>query len=256
MLEKRMKADGIVILLDSTIVKAEGTIAHIESPEGEKEVAFDKLLLALGRRIDLDDLGLERTKVRIDEGGRIITDETMRTDDERIYAVGDITSGPQLAHKAFRQGKVAAECIAGLKSAFDNRAIPMVVFSDPEIAVAGIGKEEAQKLGIKTIIGKMPFSASGKARSINDTEGFVELIADEAGILIGAQVIGPGAGTLIAECALGIEVCAKLEDIASTIHAHPTLPESIAESADDALGMAIHRFSKRKPERTAGSGKR
>lgn len=242
-LENGMRELGVEIMLKSTIEKADGGSATVKSEDGEKSVRFDKLLLAVGRRTTLGGLGLEKTKVKV-EKGLIVVDDMMRTDDENIYAVGDIVKGPALAHKAFRQGKVAAEAIAGMKSAYDN-VVPMVVFSHPEIASVGMRQEEAEKLG-KIKIGKMPFSASGKAKSMGRKDGFVKIIADENDIILGVHIIGPGAGTLIAEAAFAIEMAARLEDLALTIHAHPTLPESLMEAAEDALGQAIHLYRKQR----------
>lgn len=237
-----MKELGGEVLFNSTVESAKGNVATVKTPKGKRKIKFDKLLVAVGRVPYHENLGLEKTKVKVDEEGRIVVDQTMRTADESIYAIGDVVPGPQLAHKAFREGKVAAEAIAGQKSAFDNAAIPMVVFSEPEIASAGLTEEQAK--GYK--IGKMPFSASGKARCINRTKGFVKVIADEKGVLLGVHIIGPGAGDLIAEATLAIEMGAMLEDLALTIHAHPTLPESLAEAAEDALGKAIHLYRGKK----------
>jgi dihydrolipoamide dehydrogenase len=241
LLAKEMGRLGIKIMLNSTLEKTEGNTAFLKTDEGDAQVRFDRLLLAIGRKVNLGGLGLEKTKVQL-ENGKIKVDGSMRTTDPNIYAVGDVVPGPALAHKAFRQGKVAAEAIAGLKSAFDS-AIPKVIFSHPEIASVGLLEEEAKRLG-KVRIGKMPFSASGKAKSMGRTDGFVKIIANEEGIILGAHIIGPGAATLIAEATLAIEMAATLEDLALTIHAHPTLPETLVEAAEDALGQAIHLYRK------------
>jgi len=137
---------------------------------------------------------------------------------------------------------VAAECIAGLKSAFDNRVIPMAVFSDPEIASVGLTEEQAVFHGHKVVIGKMPLTATGRAKSLGRTEGFVKIIADENGFVLGAHMVGVEADDIIAEAALAMEMAGTLEDIASTIHTHPTMPEALMEAAEDAMGKSIHLF--------------
>ena len=243
---KRMIAKGGQVLFKSEIESVQGDTAIVKTPEGKRPVVFERMLVAVGRELDFDDLGLEKTKIQKDNDGRIIVDETMKTTDEGIYAIGDVVPGPQLAHKAFREGKVAAEAIAGQKSAFDNVAIPMVVFSDPVMASVGMSEEQAKELGYSVKIGKMPFSASGKAKIIGDTEGFVKIVADESGAVLGVQMIGPGAEDLIAEASLAVEMGAMLEDLAATIHAHPTLPETLGEAAEDALGKAVHLFRSRR----------
>jgi dihydrolipoamide dehydrogenase len=242
LLLKGMKELGAEVLFNSTVESAKGNVATVKTPKGKQKIRFDKLLVAVGRVPYHENLGLDKTKVNVDADRRIVVDQTMKTADESIYAIGDVVPGPQLAHKAFREGKVAAEAIAGQKSAFDNAAIPMVVFSDPEIASAGLTEEQAK--GYK--IGKIPFSASGKAKCINKTKGFVKVIADEKGVLLGVHIIGPGAGDIIAEATLAIEMGAMLDDLALTIHAHPTLPEALAEAAEDALGKAIHLYRGKK----------
>jgi dihydrolipoamide dehydrogenase len=244
-LHKKIAEMGGTVLFGSTIERVDGDAAIIKTPEGEKRIVFDKMLVAAGREPEYDGLDLEKTRVRVGDDHLVAVDETCRTDDENIYAVGDITAGPQLAHKAFRQGKVAAEAACGLKSAFDNIAIPMVVFSDPEIAVVGMTEEDAAEAGHKVKVGKMPFSASGKAKAINRTEGFVKIVADESGVILGVHIVGAGAGSLIAEGTLAVEMGAMLEDVAATIHAHPTLPEALSEAAEDALGTVIHLYHKR-----------
>ncbi len=242
--QKGLMKLGVEILFESVIRSTDGRQAVVSHHNGEGEIAFDKLLVAAGRKPDFEGLALEKAGIEIGADGLIGTDAMMRTSNERVYAVGDIAAGPQLAHKAFRQGKIAAEAIAGQASAYDNTAMPMVVFSEPELASVGLCEEEARAQGHKVIIGKMPFSASGRAKSMAKTEGFVKVIADESGTILGAHIAGEGAGTLIAELALAIEMGAQLEDIAATIHAHPTLPETVMESAEDALKKAIHHYRK------------
>ncbi len=239
LLLKKMREMGVEILFKSEVIRADGSEAVVRTPAGERRIGFDKLLVATGRAPYLDGLGLDKTKVRLNEEGLVMVDNTMRTTDGSIFAVGDVVPGPQLAHKAFREGKVAAEVIAGKKSAFDNRAMPMVVFSRPEIGSVGLTEEEAVKLGGNTLVGRMPYSASGRARTMGATDGFVKVIADRNGVIVGVHMAGEGAGSVIAEAALAIEMAATLEDLAATIHAHPTMPEALAGAAEDALGRAI-----------------
>jgi dihydrolipoamide dehydrogenase len=189
---------------------------------------------------------LEKTKVKIGEDGRILVDDKMRTNDSDIFAIGDVVAGPELAHKAFKQGKVAAEVIAGQKSAFDNLAVPSIVFSEPEIGTVGMSEEEATKAGHTVKIGKMPFTASGRAKTINKTEGFVKVVADGHGVVRGIHAIGEGVEAIIAEGALAIEMGATLEDLALTIQTHPTISESLPEAAEEALGRAIHLYKGKK----------
>ena len=244
LLAKKIKELGGEVLFKSDVVSAKDGKAVVKGPGGEKAIEFDKMLVAVGREVSFERLGLDNTKVKV-EKDRIAVDHQMTTSDQDISAVGDIVPGPQLAHKAFREGKVAAEAIAGQKSAFDNVAIPMVVFSYPEIASVGLTEEQAKAEGHRVLTGKMNFSVSGKARILGQVEGFVKVVADESGVLLGMHIIGPGAEDLIAEGTLALEMGAMLEDVAATIHTHPTLPESVAEACEDALGKAIHVHRKR-----------
>ena len=237
LLEKKIGQLGGEVIFHSTVEKTEGSTAFVKTPDGERKVEFDKLLVAIGRATELEGLGLEKTKAKI-ENGLVKVDDRMRTDDENIFAIGDIVHGPALAHKAFREGKVAAEVIAGQKSAYDS-IVPIAIFSYPEIASVGLTEEQAkQSRSIKT--GRMPFSVSGRAKTMGQKDGFVKIIADENDVILGVHIIGPGACSIIAEATLAIEMGARLDDLALTIHAHPTLPESLAEAAEAALGKAIH----------------
>ncbi|NYZ73926.1 dihydrolipoyl dehydrogenase [Candidatus Micrarchaeota archaeon] len=240
-----MRKLGGEVLFNSEVVKIEGENAVVKTPQGEKRIGFDRMLVAAGRVPYLEGLGLEKTKVKLDKEGLVAVDATMKTTDDSIYAIGDVTPGPQLAHKAFRQGKVAAECIAGLKSAFDNQAMPMVVFAEPVLATVGLTEEEARKKGYKIRVGRMPFTTSGRANAMNASEGFVKIIANENGVILGVHMAGAGADALIAEAAFAIEMGATLEDLAATIHAHPTMSESVMETAEDAMGKAIHLYRKK-----------
>ena len=207
----------------------------------EEQVTADYLLVTVGRKPNTEDLGLDIAGVKVDEKGLIVVDDQCRTSNERIFAIGDIVAGPALAHKASYEGKVAAEVIAGQASAVDYKVIPSVVFSDPEVATVGLTEAEAKEKGYEVAAGKFPYAANGRALSLNSTDGFVKVVANmDNGVMLGAQIIGSEASNLIAELALAIEMGATLEDVALTIHAHPTLGEMTMEAADVALGLPIH----------------
>lgn len=212
----------------------------------EKKVTADYVLVTVGRRPNTDgDLSLELAGVEIGERGLIKVNEKCQTNVPHIYAIGDIVPGPALAHKASYEAKVAAESIAGLPSAVDYKVIPAVVFSDPEIAGVGLSETEAKEKGINVVVGKFPYGANGRAQSMNATDGFVKLIGDkDSGLLVGGYVVGAEASNLIAELTLAIEMGATLEDIALTIHAHPTLGEITMDAAEGALGHPIHQLGK------------
>ena len=204
--------------------------------EGRGPQSFDRVLVAVGRRAVSDGLGLETTKIKIGDRGVIPIDERCRTADPHIYAVGDVTGDPMLAHRAMRQGKVAAEAIAGRPSAFDNAAVPAVVFTDPEVAWCGLMEADAQRAGLAIKVAKFAWAASGRAATLWRSDGLTKLIADPAtGRILGVGIVGPGAGELIAEAALAIETAVTAEDLALTIHAHPTLSESLMEAAENLL---------------------
>ena len=202
---------------------------------------YDQVLVAIGRRPNTDGIGLENTKVAVNERGFIVTDEECRTAEPNIFAIGDAAEGPMLAHKASREGKVAAEAIHGGEVAFDNRAIPAVVFTDPEIAWTGLTEREAKEQDITVDIGRFPMSALGRARTLGRIDGMVKILADpDSGLVLGVGIVGPMASELIAEGTLAIEMGATLEDIMVTIHPHPTLSEAIMEAAEVASGEAVH----------------
>ena len=206
--------------------------------EGQGTQRFDRVLIAVGRRAQSGGLGLEATRVRLTaRTGFVQVDDRCRTDDPHIYAVGDVTGEPMLAHRAMRQGKVAAEAIAGQPSAFDNVAIPAVVFTDPEIAWCGLSEAQAKAQGIEPKVSKFQWAASGRAATIGRSDGLTKLVADaQSGRVVGVGIVGPGAGELIAEATLAVETAALVEDVAATIHAHPTLSETFMEAAENLLG--------------------
>src|SRR6266545_2625719 len=204
--------------------------------EGREVQSFDRVLVAVGRRPQSAGFGLENTRVKAGERGFIQADERGRTGDPHIYAVGDVTGEPMLAHRAMRQGKVVGEVIAGRPSAFDNAAVPAVVFTDPEVAWCGLMEAEAQRAGRAVKVAKFQWAASGRAATLGRSDGVTKLVADaETGRILGVGLVGPGAGELIAEGALAVETAALAEDLAVTIHAHPTLSESLMEAAESLL---------------------
>jgi dihydrolipoamide dehydrogenase len=205
--------------------------------EGRAPEGFDRVLVAVGRKPVSEGLGLDATRARVDARGLIEVDGQCRTADPRIFAVGDVTGEPMLAHRAMRQGKVAAEAIAGRPAAFDNVAVPAVVFTDPEIAWCGLGEPEARESGRAVKVARFAWAASGRAATLGRADGLTKLVADAAtGRLLGVGIVGPGAGELIAEAALAVENALTAEDVAATIHAHPTLSEGLMEAAESILG--------------------
>jgi dihydrolipoamide dehydrogenase len=242
---KRCKARFEQIMLETKVTgieKSSGGYAVSVEKDGEShKLEFDRVLVAVGRKPNTEDIGLEKAGLEVDDDGLIEVDQTCRTSAENIYAIGDITPGPMLAHKGSRQAKVAAEVIAGHPAAFDNRAIPAVVFTDPELAWAGLTEEEAKAAGREVTVGKFPMTALGRGRSIGKTEGFAKILADpETNLVLGVGLVGPHASDLIAEGALAIEMGATLEDLMDTIHPHPTLSELLCEAAEVTAGAPIH----------------
>ncbi|MGK4001240.1 dihydrolipoyl dehydrogenase [Sorangium sp. So ce1036] len=207
----------------------------------EQTIVVDTVLVAVGMRPSSKGLGLEKVGVTVDQRGFIPTDRTGRTNIPSIYAVGDVSGPPLLAHKATKEGEIVAEVIAGHKAEKDWVAIPGAIFTDPEIATVGLTEAEAKAKGLEIRVGKFPFSVLGKAMAMNETEGFVKIVADKkTKQVLGVHIVGPEASTMISEAALSLEMAAFLEDISLTIHPHPTLGESLMEAAAHAMGAAIH----------------
>jgi dihydrolipoamide dehydrogenase len=205
----------------------------------------DKVLVAVGFRPSSAGLGLEDFGVKTDARGHIVIDDQLRTSVAGIYAIGDVTGMPYLAHRAMKQGEVVAEVIAGRKASCDVRAMPSAVFTDPEIATVGLTEAEAKARGLSIKVGKFPFAASGRALAVHETAGFVKTIVDsDKGLLLGVGIVGPEASELIAEATLALEMCAYAEDVALTVHTHPTLAEAVNESFRHALKEAIHILNK------------
>ncbi len=236
------------ILTKTKVVKLEdvGNVLKVTlEGEGlnETELEFDKALISIGRTPVTKNLGIENTKVNVNERGFVQVNDKMQTDDPNIFAIGDIVKGPMLAHKASAEGKVAVEAIAGHKVAFEPAAIPGVVYTDPEVAWAGLTEIEAKEKGIKVEVTRFPWAASGRARTMDRSDGLTKLIIDpETTRILGVGIVGPGAGELIAEGTLAIEMAAIAKDISLTIHAHPTLSETMMESAEVFFGEATHLY--------------
>lgn len=243
--QKRLKKDGADIHLKSKAVKLEksGGVAKVTvETDGQREVVeAEKVLVAVGFKPNSGGIGLEDVGVKLDERGHISVDEQMRTNVPSIFAIGDVAGMPYLAHKASKEGEIAAEVIAGHKSARDYRGMPAAIFTDPEIATVGMTEAEANARGKKVKVGKFPFAASGRAMAVSETDGFIKVIIDETDHqLLGVAIVGPEASDLISESALALEMCAFAEDVALTVHPHPTLGEGVMEAFKHALGEAIH----------------
>ena len=216
---------------------------RIEGPKGESVLECDQILSTVGRRPYSDGLGLEAAGLATDAGGFLSVDERMRTSVSNIYAIGDIAGQPMLAHKGSKEGQVAAAVIAGKAEVYDARCVPAVIFTAPEMASVGLTEEQCKERGIEFRTGRFPFAASGRAMSLMETDGFVKVVADaETDEVLGVHMVGPEVTELIAEATLAIELGATAEDIARTIHAHPTLPEAMMEAAEAVHGAAVHIF--------------
>jgi dihydrolipoamide dehydrogenase len=244
-LARRMDIVMKKVLLETRVVKLKSETAGIrvtmEGKADPKEQLFDRVLVSVGRRPNAKIPGLDRTRVQIDTRGFIQVDEQRRTDEPSIFAIGDVVGEPMLAHKASHEGRVAVEVIAGDNVAFAPRAIPAVVFTDPEVAWAGLTESQAAQDERKIAIAKFPWGASGRAITLDRTDGLTKLIFDpETERLLGVGLVGPGAGELISEGVLALEMGANATDLKLSIHPHPTLTETVMESAEVFFGQATH----------------
>jgi len=250
-LRRRLKRIYEAIHLNTTVESMEehddGVTVTFDGDVDESEQTFDRVLVAIGRHPNSGDMGLENTGVQVDEDGFIVVDEERRTDDEQIFAVGDAIGVPMLAHKAMRDGKTAADVIAGEAAAFDVRCIPAVVYTDPQIAWCGLTEADAAEQGRDVGVGTFPWTASGRALAMGETSGLTKIVFDaETEHVLGVGIAGRGAENMIAEGALAVEMGAVAEDLALTIHPHPSLAETEAEAAEAFLGLATHITSGRK----------
>ncbi|MFN7906437.1 MAG: dihydrolipoyl dehydrogenase [Pseudobdellovibrionaceae bacterium] len=225
---------------------AKGYDVTIEVDGKDQIISCDKVLVTVGRKPNSDQMNLKNIGLKIDERGFIQVDAKRRTNIPNIFAIGDIACQPMLAHKASHEGVLVAEVLAGHNRAYDVKTVPSVIFTDPEIASAGLLESEARAKGYNDLlISKFPFGANGRAVSMMETDGFVKMIADaKTHLLLGVHIVGPEASNLISEAALAIEMGARLEDVALTIHPHPTLGETMMEAAEATLGHAIHIIQK------------
>ena len=224
-----------------------GIMATIRSGEHYTQEKFDAVLIATGRKPNSSNLGLETTGVTVDARGFVQVNAQRQTTDPNIYAIGDVVGQPMLAHKASHEGRVAAEAICGKATAFDPAAIPAVVFTSPELAWVGITEDEAKAKNVAIETAKFPWGASGRAKTLGGPDGLTKLILEPGTHrLLGCGIVGPGAGELIAEATLAIEMGANAHDLALTIHAHPTLAETLMEGAESLYGTATHIFKPRR----------
>ncbi len=258
-----LKKQGVEIMLDTKVAALEATTKGVKATisgagtGGKDETReFEMALVAVGRRPVTDALNLATAGLAVDEKGFLAVDARMRTKVAHIYAIGDVTGQPLLAHRAMKQGVVAAEVIGGdMSAAFDPIAIPNCVYTDPEVATVGLSEEEAKAKGYEVRIGKFPLAASGRARTMNESDGVIKLVGDaKTDMLLGMHIIAPQAESLIGEGVIALEMGATLEDIGLSIHPHPTLTEGIMDAAEAAHGKAIHIVNP-KPKAPVGAAK-
>jgi len=246
-ISRTMKA----VLLNTRVVqmKAEPAGIRVTFDGGQTgDAVFDRVLVAVGRRPNASVPGLDRTQVRLDERGFIVVDDQMRTAEPSIFAIGDVVGEPMLAHKASHEGRTAVEVIAGHKVVFEPQAIPAVVFTDPELAWAGLTEAQAQAAGRTVSIAKFPWAASGRAITLDRVDGLTKLLIDPATErILGAGLVGSGAGELIAEAVVAIEMGATASDLKLSIHPHPTLTETLMEAGEVFFGQSTHVYKPKRP---------
>jgi dihydrolipoamide dehydrogenase len=245
--QRKLEGRGAKVHLKSKVLSVtrtdHGATVAVETPTGGFLLEVDKILVSVGRKPRTDRMNLPEIGVLTTSAGYISTNEKMQTNVEGIYAIGDVRGPPLLAHKASKEGIVAAECIAGKPSAADWKVIPETVFCDPEVASVGLTEAKATQAGYNVKRSRFQFAALGRALSTGEGEGFVKVVSKaEDGLVLGVQIVGPEASNLISEVALAIEMGATVEDIALTIHPHPTLPEAIMEASESASGKPVHQL--------------
>lgn len=251
-LQDRLKKLFANIYLDTKVNKLaetpKGIQASLEGAEvTDKEPVFDRVLVSVGRRPNSKGLGLENTKVQLDEKGFIKIDKQCKTAEPHIFAIGDVAGEPMLAHKASYEGRVAAEVLLGEPAMFDARAIPAVVFTDPEIAWCGLSESDAKKQGKEIEVARFPWAASGRAATLGRQEGLTKLVLEpETHRVLGIGIVGVGAGEMIAEGVVAVEMGATAKDLALSIHAHPTLSETVMEAAESVYGSTTHLYRAKK----------
>jgi dihydrolipoamide dehydrogenase len=250
-LSRRLEKSLHAIMLNTTVAEMQevndGIRVKLNGDVEEPEQIFDKVLVSVGRRPNSDSLGLENTRVEIDQRGFITVDQQRRTAAPTIYAIGDVAGEPMLAHKATHEGRIAAQAIAGHKVAFEPHAIPAVVFTDPEVAWCGLTETQAEQEGRPIKVARFPWGASGRALTLGRTDGLTKLLIDpETERVLGVGIVGTGAGELIAEGVLAVEMAALASDVGLSIHAHPTLSETIMEAAEVFFGQSTHTYRPRR----------
>jgi dihydrolipoamide dehydrogenase len=254
-LQDRLKKIFAAIHLETKVAaladKGNSIEVTLEDAQGRRSESFSRVLVSVGRRPNSAGLGLENTEVELDDRGFVVTDDRQRTADPRILAVGDVAGEPMLAHKATHQAKVAVEALLGEPAAFHPQAIPAIVFTDPEIAWTGLTEAEAKAAGLEVEVVRYPWAASGRAMALGRTEGFTKLLVDpESERILGVGIVGIGAGDLITEATLAIEMGATARDMAETIHPHPTLSETLGNAAEAFLGTATEIYRPKPATRT------
>ena len=248
-MQRRFKAIRLNTKVEKLDARKDGISVTSTSPDGNTTELFDRVLVAVGRKPNTEKLGLEQTKIALSSKGFIQVDTQMRTAEQTIFAIGDVVGEPMLAHKASHEGLVAARVIAGQQAAFDA-TIPAVIFTDPEIAWCGLTEEAAKTSGQQVTIARFPWAASGRATTLGRNDGLTKLVLDaESGRVLGVGICGVGAGELIAEGVLAIEMGAMAEDVAASIHPHPTLSETVMEAAETFHGQATHLFTSKTSKR-------
>jgi dihydrolipoamide dehydrogenase len=248
---RRLRALGVDVRLRTTAQRVEDAALVVAGPDGEERLEAERVVVAVGRVPNTDELGLAAAGVTVGSGGLIAVGEDLRAT-ERIAAVGDVVAGPALAHKATAEAAVAAEALSGHPAAFDAQAIPIVIFTDPEIGSVGYSEAEAREAGLDPVVATFPHAASGRAGTLGARDGFTRIVADAAtDRVVGVHVVGPHASELVAGGALAIELMAAPGDVAATIHPHPTLSEGLREAAELLLGHPLHVAA---PRRVAPGG--
>jgi dihydrolipoamide dehydrogenase len=266
-LAKRVEGMCDAVLLNTKVVSLKETKSGISvsfdpstgaeqapstgAEQGAKERTFDRVLVSIGRRPNSAIAGLDRTRVQVDKRGFIGVDASRKTGEPSIYAIGDVIGEPMLAHKASHEGRVAVDAIAGEKAVFEPLAIPAVVFTDPELAWCGLTESDAQKQQREVTVARFPWAASGRALTLDRPDGMTKLVLDpKTERVLGVGIVGPGAGELIAEGVLAVEMGATATDVRLTIHPHPTLSETLMEAAEVFFGHATHVYRPKKPKTT------
>jgi dihydrolipoamide dehydrogenase len=254
LIQKRLTKKGAKIHLETKVTRIEEqgkgkTLVHFEKKDGSKgSINCDWALLTVGRKPRTENLKLDKIGVKTSDRGFILVNNRLETSVPGVYAIGDVIGGAMLAHKASKEGLVCVESFKNPATTMDVRALPWAIFVDPEIAGVGHTEESAREAGWDPVIGKCPFAANGRALTTGDAAGFVKLIADrKTDRLLGAHMVGPEVSNLVQEVAMAIEMGATAEDVARTVHAHPTLPETIMEAAESVHGLAVHFFERKKP---------